>query len=211
MFVIRGERLTFERTPKGVRVYPEDRSWVGVYHVQGKALRLAHTTSSNSKPQGVILYRGPSLIDGTPIVCVATGLARKSKNPKTGKLIQTYILADDSQTPVEAWKSGGDKAICGQCPHRGTTCYVDVTKGPLSVYRAVQRGTYPQFDPKLHARLFRGRVVRLGSYGDPAAVPLEAGPGGVPARRLHRGASHQPAEEEVSGLPNGGTAKATAT
>ena len=47
MLVIRGERLTFEKTPKGVKVYPEDRSWVGVYRVQGKALRLTHTTAGN--------------------------------------------------------------------------------------------------------------------------------------------------------------------
>jgi hypothetical protein len=52
------------------------------------------------------------------------------------------------------------------------TCYVNVTQAPQAVYKAVLQGTYPRFKPRKHLRLFRGRVVRLGSYGDPAAVPL---------------------------------------
>jgi hypothetical protein len=128
------------------------------------------------KPQGVILYRGPSLLDGKPIVVVATALVRRSKNPKTGNLVQTYILADNGETPVEAWMNGGDASICGNCPHRQAslgTCYVNVTQGPQTVYRAYKAGTYPCFNAKRHLRLFRGRIIRLGTYGDPAAVPLE--------------------------------------
>jgi hypothetical protein len=128
--------------------------------------------AQQGKPNGVILYRGPSLLDGTPIVCVAVGLARKSKNAKTGPAIQTYILADNGEDPIQAVKSGGDASVCGRCPHRGGSCYVNVVQAPLAIYRAVQAGTYPAYKPKKHARLFAGRYVRLGSYGDPAAVPL---------------------------------------
>lgn len=146
---------------------------------------------AKSKPQGVILYRGPSLIDGTPIVCVATGLVRKSKNPKTGRGIQTYILADNGADPVQAWKDGSDRAICGDCPHRGTTCYVNIVQAPLAVYRAVKRGSYPVFNPRKHLHLFEDRFLRLGSYGDPAAVPLHVWEVVCAVTRNHTGYTHQ--------------------
>jgi hypothetical protein len=81
---------------------------------------------------GLVLYRGPSMIDGQPIVCIATGLATKSTNEKTGDLIQTWILRDDI-APIDAANTGADVSICGDCPHRGQvidgknvnrTCYV---------------------------------------------------------------------------------------
>jgi hypothetical protein len=127
---------------------------------------------SRGKPNGVILYRGSSLLGSEKIVCAATGLSRKSKNPETGAAIQTYILADNGEDPIRAVKSGGDASICGDCPHRGGSCYVNVTQAPLAIYRAVQAGTYPDYGAKKYARLFAGRYIRLGSYGDPAAVPL---------------------------------------
>jgi hypothetical protein len=147
-----------------------------VERVRVKRERTRTTVKARKeKPQGVILYRGPSLLDGKPIVVVATALARRSKNPKTGNMVQTYILADNGETPVEAWMNGGDASICGNCPHRQAalgTCYVNVVQGPQTVYHAYQRGTYPRFNARKHLRLFRGRVIRLGTYGDPAAVPL---------------------------------------
>ena len=48
--------------------------------------------------RGFILYRGPSILDGTPIVVVAT---MKTANPKTGDMIQTFILVDN-MSPIEA-------------------------------------------------------------------------------------------------------------
>src|SRR4051812_44690746 len=88
------------------------------------------------KPQGVVLYRGPSELDGTPVVAVATAIARRSKNPKTGGMIQTYILADNGEDPIQAARSGGDAAVCGDCPHRPVngklgSCYVNLIQGPL--------------------------------------------------------------------------------
>src|SRR5262249_28566498 len=40
----------------------------------GKA--RARSTPPGPKPLGLVLYRGPSLLNGQPIVCIATGLAR---------------------------------------------------------------------------------------------------------------------------------------
>lgn len=127
-----------------------------------------------------ILYRGPSMLDGKPIVVVATGIAgRNSRNEKTGGLIQTWILRDDL-SPVDAVKTGEDASICGDCPHRGEivdgrnvgrSCYVTVFQAPLSVWKAAQRGVYGEIASDLGA-IGEGRKVRLGSYGDPAAVPF---------------------------------------
>lgn len=45
-----------------------------------------------SKLKSSILYRGPSLLDGQPIVAIAIV---KSDNAKTGNMVQTYILRED--------------------------------------------------------------------------------------------------------------------
>jgi hypothetical protein len=118
----------------------------------------------------VLLYEGPSLLTSTPIVCIATGLNGKSKNAKTGAMVQTYIL--DARThPLEAIKTGADESVCGDCPARGTWCYA--SRGPAgqglgSIYRKYRDGGYPKFD----LAAFEGCTLRLGAYGDPAAVPV---------------------------------------
>ena len=123
---------------------------------------------------GYILWRGPSLLDGSPIVVIAI---KKSGNRKTGRMLQTYILRAD-QTPVAAIRSGADASICGSCPHRGIvvggrnkgrTCYVNIGQGPTGVYKAFQRGAYPACED-IEA-LGEKQLVRLGTYGDPGAVP----------------------------------------
>jgi hypothetical protein len=128
-----------------------------------------------TKPNGVILYEGPSLLDGAPIVVIATGIASGSTNRKTGAMVQTYILRSNVE-PTAAVASGGDKSICGDCRHRGTrgkgrTCYVNVGQGPLGVYRAYRRGRYLSSSGFPLSDIGSGRIVRLGTYGDPAAVP----------------------------------------
>ena len=128
-----------------------------------------------------IIYDGPSAYDGKPIVVIATWSKR---NSKTGGVLQTYILCRDID-PREASKAGSDYTICGTCPHRGETntdparkiakgrtCYVNLGQGVLIAWRAFQRGVYPiATDVDSRKALGRGRVVRIGTYGDPAAVP----------------------------------------
>jgi hypothetical protein len=139
------------------------------------------------KSNGFVIYRGPSELDGKPIVVIATGFRDKSENIKTGALLQTWILREDI-SPLEAVHSGEDVSICGDCPHKGILvkqadgstrnrlriCYVLEFKAPLSIWRAYKRGSYTDatgFQAKDLAAVFRGRKVRLGAYGDPAAVP----------------------------------------
>lgn len=139
-----------------------------------------------AKRRGYVVYRGPSELDGKPIIVVATGFREKSSNIKTGNMIQTWILREDI-SPLEAVHSGEDASICGQCPHRGViieredgspknvlrTCYVLSFKAPLAVWGAYVRGVYEDVsrDPERIIQLFAGRTVRLGAYGDPAAAP----------------------------------------
>lgn len=135
-----------------------------------------------AKLNGFIFYRGPSMLDGKPIIGVVCRLNAKSNNEKTGALVQTFILRADV-APIEAVNTGEDVSICGSCPHRGTiengrnvgrSCYVTVFQAPRSVYDGFQRGIYPELTPADGAELLRDRLVRLGSYGDPAAIPFSA-------------------------------------
>jgi hypothetical protein len=122
--------------------------------------------------RGFILYRGPSMLDGSPIVVVAT---MKTANPKTGDMVQTFILVDE-MTPIEASKQGKDTANCGNCRLRWNLdgpCYVNLGQAPTSVYKAFERGIYPVYDAELHSQYFTSRYLRMGAYGDPAAVPVE--------------------------------------
>ena len=126
-----------------------------------------------------IIYKGPSLIDGLPIVAIAT---YSNRNTKTGQVVQTYILREDIN-PLEASKTGQDYSICGDCPMRGdvTTdparkiaknrkCYVNLGQGVLIVYKAYKRGVYQEAS-NCRSELGKARFVRIGTYGDPAAVP----------------------------------------
>jgi hypothetical protein len=121
------------------------------------------------KPSGIVIYEGPSVLDGASIVAVAT---LSSKNEKTGAMVQTWILRTDLN-PVAASAAVMDGSVCGACPHRhslGGGCYVNIGQAPLAVWRAYKRGTYPRLDAE-NAKYLQGRAVRMGSYGDPAAVP----------------------------------------
>lgn len=146
-----------------------------------------------------IIYRGPSMLDGAPIVVVATGLGKASRNAKTGGIVQTWILRDD-MSPLDAVNCGADASICGDCPHRGTvedgrnvgrSCYVTVFQAPLSVWKAVQRGAYPELTQGELQEAFAGRVIRLGAYGDPAAVPFHVWHGALADAAGVTGYTHQ--------------------
>jgi len=128
---------------------------------------------------GIILYEGPSAIDGAPIVVIANRIATGSNNAKTGAMVQTFIMRADVN-PFRALKTGQDESICGDCPQRpfkGGKCYVDVAKSVASVYGAYERGRYARpgidYDTADLPAIFAGRAFRLGTYGDPAAAPFQ--------------------------------------
>jgi hypothetical protein len=140
--------------------------------------------------RGVVIYDGPSVLNGEAIIAIATF---RSLNDKTGDMIQTWILLRD-QSPIAASEVGADVAICGVCPLRHFLkgpCYVAIGRAPQSVWTAFRAGAYPVYDPQVHARYFKGRGLRLGSYGDPAAVPFEVWAGLVDRAASHTGYTHQ--------------------
>ena len=116
-----------------------------------------------------ILYEGPSLIDGGPIFAALTGLDRPSQNIKTGPMLQTWILRSDIK-PTDALKTGDDKSVCGLCPHRGTTCYVNVGQAPNNVYKSYIAGNFERTNLK---KLGYKQRIRVASYGDGAAIPIK--------------------------------------
>lgn len=142
------------------------------------------------KPPGYILYEGPSLIDGAPIVVIINKIHFRSKNMKTGDAIQTWIIRSD-MPPLEALQNGHDASVCGTCPARGQWCYVQVGREVSSVYKAYKRGSYDPWDPEQHLDLLSRRYVRFGSYGDPAAVPLQVWTPLLEKCAMHTAYTHQ--------------------
>lgn len=149
---------------------------------------------------GRVFYEGPSRIDGRPIVGIAID---RSTNRKTGPMIQTYFLRAD-MPPMEASRTGADKSICGGCPHRGTanaektsggadnrTCYVTLAHGPGSVYRTWKAGGYPAGTPEDAGGMAAGGYIRLGTYGDPASVPVSVLAGLTGQAKGWTGYTHQ--------------------
>jgi len=120
---------------------------------------------------GETFYNGPSMITGDPIIGVITGLGRKSKNPKTGPMAQTWITTAGVHA-MDARKTGKDKSICGDCPLRKDhKCYVRNLSG--SLWKRSAMDAHPTFElsDKNITRL-QERGLRMGAYGNPSAIPI---------------------------------------
>ena len=133
-----------------------------------------------SRPLGFVVYEGPSMIDGSPIVVIVNKVFDDSKNAKTGAIVQTFIIRSDID-PMDALRTGADAAICGTCEHRPSLvkagsgkapCYVNVGRSVQSVYGAYKRGRYAVASPEFVAQFLSDKTLRLGTYGDPAAAPV---------------------------------------
>jgi hypothetical protein len=136
-----------------------------------------------------LLWEGPSVLDGAPIALLATV---NSTNGKTGDLVQTYILRADIH-PQEAVKTDADSSICGDCRFRGNKgkgrlCYVSLRRGPFGVWNEYAAG---KAEPANLKPFGRRRKVRLGTYGDPAAIPFEVWQQLLHGSIGHTGYTHQ--------------------
>lgn len=122
--------------------------------------------------KSIVVYRGPSMLDGHTkiralLVPPASG---KGGNQKIGKMNQLFIFVDGNEPPYEAQLSGRDAAVCGDCPLRpanGGGCYVVTAhiRGTHHAWLASRKKPVEAIPKVLHYPL------RLGAYGDPAAVP----------------------------------------
>jgi hypothetical protein len=139
--------------------------------------------------KGFIAYEGPSLIDGSPIIGVVTV---DSMNPKTGNMSQLWILRSDL-SPVDAVRRRADVSVCGSCAHRHNnngSCYVQPFQAPLSVFKAFKRGNYSN-DTARGSLFLESKGIRLGAYGDPAALPDHVLEFLTKSARFHTGYTHQ--------------------
>ena len=148
-------------------------------------MKLRHDVSMSLVPlneqvevtmgSSVIVYRGPSEIDGAPIMGVVT---MSSVNKKTGNMAQLWILRADID-PVSALREGKDSSVCGSCPFRGHNgkqrkCYVTVFRSPQQIYRSA-KDTHVTVSPYELVEKLRDigtTAFRWGAYGDPLALPL---------------------------------------
>lgn len=111
--------------------------------------------------------------NGEKVAIIATGIKRRTNNRKTGAMVQIWILLAD-QNPIVAVQSGLDaNTICQGCPFAsGQGCYVNVSQAPLAIWKAYKKGKYPKLKPADYGKVFTGKKVRFGAYGNPTLIPL---------------------------------------
>jgi len=154
-----------------------------------------------NKKTARIIYKGPSILDGSPIVAVMT---MASRNTKTGAMAQVYIIADSDKNPLDINRLGLDFGICGDCKLKGKPapdklkgtatergCYVTLFQGPLIVWKNYRAGKYAPIAPEDLAEYGRGENIRLGAYGDPAAIPAAITRALISKAAGHTGYTHQ--------------------
>ena len=140
----------------------------------------------------MIIYDGPSMLNGKPIVAILTNINHPSVNTKTGDMAQATIMPKGIK-PSDAVKTGEDDAVCGECNRRPINaketdeepCYVN-PRAPNSIHRAYERGSYSTGIPEQ-----LNKPLRLGMWGDPAAMPYEIAKGLADMAPKHTGYTHQ--------------------
>jgi len=161
--------------------------------------RSTHTTGDSMTRSSLIFYQGSSCIDGSEIMGVLSGLNGTSANSKTGNVVQTWILSAN-EDPIRAAATGADYSICGNCIMRHYSkgaCYVVLMHGPQNIYKSAKAGRIPKIQDlnrkQLHKvnRQLKKRPIRLGSYGDPAAIPEDVWSRILALVPSHTGFTHQ--------------------
>lgn len=122
-----------------------------------------------------IIYHGPAML---PYKGTVTAVAFEScDNPKTGHCIAVAILPGKGVDAMAARGKGRDLACCGGCVFRSIAsggnggCYVS----PLALmgYAGAASSAWTAADPYAMPAC-PSLPMRLGAYGDPAAIPLDA-------------------------------------
>jgi hypothetical protein len=108
----------------------------------------------------MIAWEGDSLLNGEPIALILT---QGSKNKKTGDMLQSWIIPQKGNL----LHKDVDISVCGNCPLREGACYVTKFQAPRNVQKTYQRGGYELIKPNN----IRNEILRVGSWGDPAALP----------------------------------------
>jgi hypothetical protein len=111
-----------------------------------------------------------AVVDYPQFFLVFTGLKTRSTNGKTGGAVQTYLISKERLTEKEVFG-----AKCEECPMRAK-CYVNQDKhsvrGALKKLLSGERTSYKWAVLSDVLPMLSGRIVRLGTYGDPSVIPL---------------------------------------
>jgi hypothetical protein len=153
-----------------------------------------------AEQSGAIVWSGRSRLDRkSPIVVLVTW---QTANTGTGPMVQSWILRSDVH-PTEAIRHGYDSAVCPtSCGLRPATarelgtsarCYAahGRTAAALpAMFRSLPR--YPRITPRVAAMRLTGQRLRIGAYGDPAAVPVSVWSTLLTHTAGHTGYTHAP-------------------
>lgn len=116
---------------------------------------------------GYVIWKGKGF-DGKPVALYLAAVDRPSSNRKTGRMIQTMILRTKVR-PSDAVVRGDDRATCGDCALRaGQGCYVQVGRSVHAAWATTSQEIVDIADVPLPPN----PTIRVGSYGDPAVVPV---------------------------------------
>lgn len=126
--------------------------------------------SPKPSPSSIIVPAGRSRITGDHIELSITGLSRPSRNAKTGPVVQVSVIRARGN-PSRDILTRRDRAVCGDCPLRGASrrervCYAVFAAWTIGLHIA----SYTRVSLASATSLVRGKHLRLGAYGDPAAV-----------------------------------------
>lgn len=119
-----------------------------------------------------LLWEGPSRFTDETIRVFVRHPRAPLRNPKLGDVCPVVIVPAATM-PLQAVKTGADRAVCGDCrlrPSQDGGCYVRMFPGPECTAYAHRDNPLPRLQSA--ERLYRGQVVRIAEWGDPAAVPL---------------------------------------
>lgn len=121
-------------------------------------------------PSSAVVWEGPSEFTGRDVEVLVQCLRTPSTNEKTGAMVQVSIV-QAGENPSLLRDTPREQDVCGDCPGQKRLvgwCYEDWQ--PWLIGQQRRRAERVRLAPA--AELLRGRAVRLGAYGDPAAVPF---------------------------------------
>ena len=142
-----------------------------------------------SAPPVLFFTRVPACLTAPPSSSSRPGFGAAAKTRRPGDMIQTWILRQDVNpfAAIHSWpgrfrlrglSTAGHPGQGAQTRtvNRGRACYVSMSSS--AAWRcggSIGAGHYVPFDRRRHLALFRGRMLRIGSYGDPCASPTRLG------------------------------------
>jgi hypothetical protein len=126
------------------------------------------------------------------VVLVLTNIRGGSRNAKTGDMIQSWVF---DRTKLTERVFG---AKCEECPMvsqcyvmKGTQAHNSVRRATLKALGLLSGNTsYKVTTLESVLPMLAGRPIRLGSYGDPSAIPLDDLRALVSASSGHTGYTH---------------------